>query len=160
MNSSEVDLRLMEEALRLAEAALALGEVPVGALVVSPHGEVISRAHNMRETLKDPFAHAEALAIREASFRVGSWRLEGFALYSTLEPCPMCAGLVLLSRISKVVFGAFDPRMGAMGSLYQLHRDSRLNHRPEVVGGVMKERAQDLMFCFFRGLRAKARSSC
>lgn len=157
MSPGEVELRLMEEALRLAEAALRLGEVPVGALVVSPRGEVVSRAHNMRETLKDPFAHAEALAIREASFRLGSWRLEGFTLYSTLEPCPMCAGLVLLSRLSRVVFGAFDPRMGAMGSLYQLHRDLRLNHRPEVVGGVMRERAEDLISRFFGGLRARAR---
>lgn len=147
------------DAMRLAlgEARLALdhGDVPVGAVVLSGAGEVIGRGHNERESRGDPTAHAEVLALREASLVVGSWRLSGCTLVVTLEPCTMCAGAVVLSRVDRLVFGAVDPKAGAVGSLWDVVRDPRLNHRAEVVGGVLAEECATLLRAFFgphRGL--------
>lgn len=139
----------------LDEARLALGsaDVPIGALVVSPSGSVIGRGHNERELTGDPTAHAEILALRTAAALVGSWRLEGCTLYVTLEPCTMCAGALVLARVTRVVYGAVDPKAGAIGSLWDVVRDPRLNHRPEVIGGILAEEAGDLVREFFRGHR-------
>jgi tRNA(adenine34) deaminase len=147
------DASAMEAAL--AEAALAPthGDVPVGAVVVVG-GEIVSRAHNERELRQDPTAHAEMLALRAAAATGGSWRLDA-TLVVTLEPCPMCAGALVAARVNRVVFGAFDPKAGACGSLYNLCADPRLNHEPEVVGGVMAERAARLLGEFFSGRRRK-----
>lgn len=137
--------------LALAQAALALehGDVPVGAVVLSTAGEVLAQAHNERELGGDPTAHAEVLALRRAAERLGSWRLEGCTLVVTLEPCTMCAGAVVLSRVARVVYGAVDPKAGAVGSLWDVVRDRRLNHRPEVVGGVLAEESGALLRAFF-----------
>jgi tRNA(adenine34) deaminase len=124
----------MREALALADEAAALGEVPVGALVVAANGEVVGRGRNRREQAQDPTAHAELLAIREAAAATGAWRLAGCTLYVTLEPCAMCAGAAVLARIERLVFGASDPKGGFCGSLGDLVRDPRLNHRLEVRG--------------------------
>ena len=141
----------------LAEARLALqhGDVPIGAVVLSPAGEVIGRAHNEREVRGDPTAHAEVLALREAAVVAGSWRLSGCSLVVTLEPCTMCAGAAVLARVDRVVFGAYDPKAGAAGSLWDVVRDPRLNHRPEVVGGVLGDECGGMLRAFFgphRGL--------
>jgi len=147
----------MDEALELARAAGELGEVPVGALVISAGGQVLGRGHNRRETDQDPLAHAEMLAIGEAARGTGSWRLEGATLYVTLEPCAMCAGAIVLARLERLVFGAADPKAGFCGSLGDLVRDPRLNHRPEVASGVRAGEARELLRAFFAGLRrAKA----
>ncbi|MDX1578152.1 MAG: nucleoside deaminase [Gemmatimonadota bacterium] len=143
----------MERALELARAAAARGEVPVGAVVLDPEGELLAGEHNRREELGDPTAHAEVLALREAAGRVGSWRLEGCSLYVTLEPCAMCAGAAVLARIATLVYGAPDPKAGMCGSLGNVVQDDRLNHRIEVVGGVSAERAGDLLRAFFRARR-------
>ncbi len=149
-------------ALAMAEARLAVdeGEVPVGALLVRD-GEIIARARNRRETAGDPTAHAEMLLIREAvtsgAMQAG-WRFLDTTLYVTLEPCVMCMGAVVLARIPRLVYGCSDPKGGAARSLYQLGNDPRLNHRVEVVPGVMGEEAGDLLREFFRGLRARSRS--
>lgn len=137
--------------LALAQAALALGhgDVPVGAVVLSAGGEVLAQAHNERELGGDPTAHAEVLALRRAAERLGSWRLEGCTLVVTLEPCTMCAGALVLSRVATVVYGAVDPKAGAVGSLWDVVRDRRLNHRPEVVGGVLAEESGVLLRAFF-----------
>lgn len=136
----------------LAEAALAprTGDVPVGALVLGPDGEPLARAHNEREAAGDPTAHAEILALREAARARRGWRLSGCTLVVTLEPCTMCAGAVVLSRVDRVVFGALDPKAGAAGSLWDVIRDRRLNHRPEVVHGVLAEQCGALLTDFFR----------
>jgi tRNA(adenine34) deaminase len=135
----------------LAEAALAppSGDVPVGALVLDPRGEVIGRGHNAREAEGDPTAHAELLAIRSAAAAVGEWRLSGCTLVVTLEPCTMCAGAIVLARLDKLVYGASDEKAGAVGSLWDLVRDRRLNHRPEVVGGVLAAECGALLSAFF-----------
>ncbi|MGN6637074.1 MAG: nucleoside deaminase, partial [Oryzihumus sp.] len=128
----------MGEALAVATGALASGDVPVGAVVVSPTGEVIGRGCNLREAQGDPTAHAEVVAIREAAAKLGTWRLEDCTLVVTLEPCAMCAGALMLARVARLdrlVFGAYDEKAGAVGSLWDVVRDRRLNHRPEVVGG-------------------------
>ncbi|MDR0432808.1 MAG: nucleoside deaminase, partial [Bifidobacteriaceae bacterium] len=125
----------MRLALVEARAALDSGDVPVGAVVVDKLGEVIGAGRNRREDDADPSAHAEVLALREAAKRVGTWRLEGCTLVSTLEPCPMCAGAAVAARVQRVVFGAWDPKAGAAGSVWDLLRDRRLNHRPEVLPG-------------------------
>jgi len=143
----------MDEALELARAAEALGEVPVGALVVSAGGQVLGRGHNRREIDQDPLAHAEILAIREAARATGSWRLDGATLYVTLEPCAMCAGAIVLARLERLVWGAADPKAGFCGSLGDLVRDPRLNHRPEVASGVRAAEAAALLRTFFAGLR-------
>ncbi len=143
----------MRAALGLAREAGELGEVPVGAVVVSPAGEVVGRGGNRRETAGDPTAHAEMLALREAARRQGSWRLVGCTLYVTLEPCAMCAGAIVLARIPRLVYAARDPKAGFCGSLGDLVRDPRLNHRVGVAEGVLGEESGALLRSFFAGLR-------
>jgi tRNA(adenine34) deaminase len=128
----------MRLALGEATAAADAGDVPVGAVVLDPAGTVVGRGHNEREARGDPTAHAEVLAIRAAAAALGQWRLEGCTLVVTLEPCSMCAGAIVLARLARVVFGAYDPKAGAVGSIWDLVRDRRLNHRPEVVAGVLE----------------------
>ena len=142
--------------LALAEAELADGtaDVPVGAIVVSEAGDILGRGHNLREETGDPTAHAEIVAIRAAAERVGEWRLEGCTLVVTLEPCTMCAGAIVLARLDRVVFGAYDEKAGAAGSLWDVVRDRRLNHRPEVVGGVMADETGARLRDFFGRHRA------
>ncbi|MCM2580168.1 tRNA adenosine(34) deaminase TadA [Streptomyces meridianus] len=139
--------------LALAEAVLApeTGDVPVGAVVLDADGAVIGRGRNEREATGDPTAHAEVLAIREAARATGEWRLAGCTLVVTLEPCTMCAGAIVLSRLERVVYGAVDEKAGAVGSLWDVVRDRRLNHRPEVVLGVLAGECGDLLTSFFRG---------
>jgi tRNA(adenine34) deaminase len=139
-------------ALREADRALAHDDVPVGAVVVLD-GEVIGVGHNERELREDPTSHAETLAIREAARALGSWRLLGTTLYVTLEPCAMCAGAVVLGRIPRVVYGTEDPKAGAAGSVLDILAEPRLNHRPEVVGGVLAKEAAELLRAFFRSRR-------
>ncbi|MGW4895282.1 tRNA adenosine(34) deaminase TadA [Kitasatospora sp. NPDC004240] len=141
--------------LAIAEAALApaTGDVPVGALVLGPDGTVIGRGHNEREAVGDPTAHAEVVAIREAAARTGEWRLSGCTLVVTLEPCTMCAGAIVLSRIDRVVYGALDEKAGAAGSLFDVMRDRRLNHRPEVIHSVLAEECAAQLRAFFDGHR-------
>ena len=143
----------MREALAEAQAALATGDVPVGAVVVDQGGAVIGRGRNRREAEHDPTAHAEVVALREAARARGSWRLDGCTLVVTLEPCTMCAGATGLSRVDRLVFGAYDDKAGAVGSLWDVVRDRRLNHRPEVVTGVLAEEAATLLLDFFAGHR-------
>ncbi len=148
----------MQRALAEAQAAFDEDEVPIGALIVFDDVEngsrrVIGSAHNQREQLRDPTAHAEMLAITQASEALGNWRLECCTLYVTLEPCPMCAGAIVLARIPRVVFGTTDPKAGAVSTLYQLLSDSRLNHRVEVVGGVLAEPCGEILSRFFRAKR-------
>ena len=142
----------MKEALREAEKALQKNEVPVGAVIVRD-GQIISRAHNLKETLKDPTAHAEILAIREACRILANWRLEGCHLYVTLEPCPMCAGAISQARIDRLIYGAMDLKTGACGSLFNLTGDLRLNHKVEVVAGIMEEECKLLLKTFFEDKR-------
>lgn len=145
----------MELALEEARSAAASGEVPVGAVAASP-ARVLARRHNQRETLPDPTAHAEVLAVRDAAAAVGGWRLEDVTIVVTLEPCPMCAGALVAARVSRVVFGAADPKAGACGSLYNLCSDPRLNHEVEVTGGVMAGASETLLSSFFAGRRTGA----
>ncbi|QDU58397.1 tRNA-specific adenosine deaminase [Aeoliella mucimassa] len=144
----------MREALRQAAAAVEVGEVPVGAVVVRD-GDIVAAAHNQRETLHDPTAHAEMIAITQAAAALGSWRLAGCTLYVTLEPCPMCAGAIVNSRLPRVVYGAIDPKAGAVESLYQLLTDARLNHESAVTSGVLAGECGDLLRAFFRARRNK-----
>ena len=144
--------------LALVQAALAPdhGDVPVGAVVLSPTGAILGTGHNDREGRGDPTAHAEVIALRAAAVSLGRWRLSGCTLVVTLEPCTMCAGAAVLARVARVVFGAADPKAGAAGSLFDVLRDRRLNHRPEVVGGVLEADCSELLREFFharRGLR-------
>ncbi|MFB6719745.1 nucleoside deaminase [Kribbella sp. NPDC056345] len=141
-------------AVALDEAELALPDVPIGALVVDASGEVIGRGHNERETTGDPTAHAEVLALRAAARHVGEWRLTGCTLVVTLEPCTMCAGAIVLSRVERLIFAAYDEKAGAVGSLWDVVRDRRLNHRPEVFGGVMADVAGARLRDFFSGHRS------
>lgn len=140
---------LMREALTAAAEALDTGDVPVGALVVSEAGEVLSSAANARERDADPTAHAELIALRAAARTLGSWRLTGCTLVVTLEPCTMCAGALVLARVDRLVFGAYDDKLGAVGSLWDVVRDRRLNHRPEVVAGVLSADSASLLDTFF-----------
>jgi tRNA(adenine34) deaminase len=139
-------MRLALDEARIAEAS---GDVPVGAVVIDETGEVVSRGHNARELADDPTAHAEVLAIREAAQVRGSWRLDGLTLVVTLEPCTMCAGAAVLSRLDRVVYGAVDPKAGAVGSLWDVVRDRRLNHRPEVVSGVLEQECAQTLAAWF-----------
>ncbi len=139
----------MRLALDEARAALTTFDVPIGAVVVDAAGAVIGRGRNRREADADPTAHAEIVALREAARRRGEWRLEGCTLVVTLEPCTMCAGAVVLSRVDRLVFGAFDEKAGAVGSLWDVVRDRRLNHRPEVVSGVLADESRALLLEFF-----------
>ncbi len=151
-------LRLMELALEQARRAAALGEVPIGALVVRREdGQVLAAAHNRRELDQDPTAHAEILALREAARRLGSWRLEGCALVVTLEPCPMCAGALVNARIEELVYGADDPKAGAVRTLYALCEDARLNHRLEVTSGVLADACAAELRAFFATLRSQGK---
>ncbi len=144
-------------ALALAEAARAeaAGDVPVGAMVLTPDGSVLARGHNRREVDGDPTAHAELLAIRAAAQMTGSWRLPGVTVVVTLEPCPMCAGALVAARVARVVFGAADPKAGACGSLYNLCVDPRLNHQVEVVPGVRAAECRAVLSGFFAGRRGR-----
>ena len=146
-----------DEWMRLAldESRLALDsdDVPVGAVVVGPDGTVLGRGHNAREAFGDPTAHAEMLALRSASAGLGQWRLDGCTLVVTLEPCTMCAGALVLARVSRLVYAAVDEKAGAVGSLWDVVRDRRLNHRPEVVTGVLAEAAAEQLRAFFRSHR-------
>ncbi len=149
----QLDQFWMKRALAQAIAAQKADEVPVGAIVVCD-GRIIGEAHNGREQLKDPTAHAEMIAITQAAASLGDWRLERCTLFVTLEPCPMCAGAILLARIPRVVFGASDPKAGAVVSLFQLLTDSRLNHCADVVGGVLGRECGELLSRFFATKRA------
>jgi tRNA(adenine34) deaminase len=144
----------MMEALKEAEKARKINEVPIGAVVVMGD-EVIGRGYNLRETTQNAITHAETLAIQEACEKEGTWRLEGAELYVTLEPCPMCSGAIILSRIEKVVYGAADPKAGCAGTLMNLLDDSRFNHQCEVVPGVLEESCGVILSDFFRDLRAR-----
>lgn len=146
------DVRFMQEALKLARQALEADEVPVGAVVVKD-GRIIGKGYNQRQTLKDPTAHAEMLAITAAAEALGDWRLEGTSLYVTLEPCIMCAGAILLSRIERLVYAADDPKGGAVKSLYSLLSDKRLNHTVEVKSGILQDEAAALLRGFFKSKR-------
>jgi tRNA(adenine34) deaminase len=140
-------------ALEVARDAAVSGDVPVGAVVLDPRGPVIASARNAREATHDPTAHAEVLALRSAGVALGSWQLVGCTLAVTLEPCTMCAGAIVLARVARVVFGAWDPKAGAAGSLWDVLRDRRLNHRPEVVGGVRADECAALLEQFFTAKR-------
>jgi tRNA(adenine34) deaminase len=145
----------MEQALEEAARAAAADEVPVGALVVSLEQGVIGAAHNQRELLHDPTAHAEMLAITQAAQALGSWRLLNCILYVTLEPCPMCAGAMVQARLPYLVYGTPDPKAGACHSLYQITQDPRLNHRVEVVSGVMADACAEVLRTYFRHKRSR-----
>ena len=153
MAFSERDLYFMREALKEAEAAYEKGEVPVGAVLVSEDGELLARAHNRPISLCDPTAHAEILALREGARRLGNYRLLGTTLYVTLEPCPMCAGALVYARVKKLIFGTRDAKSGACGSVCNLVKEARLNHRLEVEEGLLAEEARRLLREFFKARR-------
>ena len=153
MRMHDDDARQMTEALAEARLALGTGDVPVGAVVVGPDGLVVGRGHNAREATGDPTAHAEMVALRAAAAALGRWRLDDCTLVVTLEPCAMCAGAVVLARVPRLVLGAWDPKAGAVGSVHDLVRDRRLNHRVEVVGGVLADEAAALLTAFFEDRR-------
>ncbi len=144
----------MKEALREADKAFEKGEAPVGAIIVK-EGKIIARAYNLREKNLDPTAHAEILAIRKAAGKLDGWRLSGCDMYVTLEPCAMCAGAIIQARISRVFFGADDPKAGAAGSVVNLFEERRFNHRVEVEAGIMKEECSQILKDFFRNLRSQ-----
>lgn len=153
---SEVDERFMAEAIAEAELAADAGEVPVGCVLVRG-GEVIARGHNLRERAQDPTAHAEMVALRAAAARLRSWRLLDVTCYVTLEPCPMCAGALVHARVARVVYGCDDPKAGAARTLFAIGQDPRLNHRFELVPGVLGERCASQLSGFFAKARAKKR---
>ena len=148
MDSPEAHERFMRMALREAEKAAAQGEVPVGAVVVYD-GQVIGKAHNQRETLRDPTAHAEIIALTQAAAALNAWRLTGATMYVTLEPCPMCAGALVNARVDALVYGTTDPKAGACGTLYDVPQDERLNHRLDVTAGVLAEECAGVLQRFF-----------
>ena len=150
------DEAAMRRALDEARAALTHHDVPVGAVVLDAERRVLAVARNEREATQDPTAHAEALALRRAAAATGSWRLEGCTLVVTLEPCTMCAGAAVLARVARVVYGAVDPKAGAVGSLWDVVRDRRLNHRPAVTAGVLADDSAELLREFFREHRRDA----
>ncbi len=151
------DEEYMREAISLAKKAYSIGEVPVGAVVVyKKTGKIIGRGYNLRESEKSPLAHAEIIAINEASRTLGGWRIVDSVLYVTLEPCPMCAGAIINSRIDRLVYGAYDPKAGSAGSVADLFA-LPYNHKPEVVSGVLKEECSKLLSCFFSRLREIAK---
>lgn len=158
MKVSISDVAAMRAALDAAAEAASCDEVPVGAVVVNPAGRIISTAFNRRECDRDPTAHAEVLALREAAASVGGWRLDGCALVVTLEPCAMCAGAAVLARVSRIVIGADDPKAGAVGSVWDIVRDPRQNHRPEVVTGVLAKESSALLSGFFEKRRGTGRA--
>jgi len=148
------DEGFMLEALKEAQRAFDEDETPVGAVLVKD-GDILAKAHNQREQLNDPTAHAELIAIKKAATKLSSWRLLDTTVYVTLEPCPMCAGALVLARIKRLVFGAFDPKSGAAGTLMNLLSDERLNHQVEVLGGVLEEESKSLLRNFFQLKRNK-----
>jgi tRNA(adenine34) deaminase len=148
------DVTGMRLALDEAAKALQYGDVPIGAIAVLD-GQIIGRGHNRREADKDPTAHAEMIAIRQAAAAIGHWRLDGVTLYCTLEPCSMCAGAMVLARLPRLVYAAIDPKAGAGGSIVDLLRHPRLNHRVDVEGGLLADEAAEQIRAFFRGLRAQ-----
>lgn len=152
---SDDDFDWMSVALGEADLALAHDDVPVGCVVVSAAGVELARAHNRREAERDPTAHAEVLALRNAARAAQSWRLDGATVYVTLEPCPMCAGALVLARVARVVYGARDAKAGAVDSLFEIGRDPRLNHRFRVDSGVYGEECQERLRAFFRARRAE-----
>jgi tRNA(Arg) A34 adenosine deaminase TadA len=155
--ADDVDRRMMQRAIAMAERAAAMGEVPVGAAVY--RGEMLlAEAHNRREVDRDPSAHAELLAMREAARSLASWRLDECSVAVTLEPCPMCAGAMVNARLGRLVYGAADPKMGAVDTLYDLCRDSRLNHRvPTIISGLEADRCAGLLRAFFQRRRGEFR---
>ncbi|MDY3031513.1 MAG: tRNA adenosine(34) deaminase TadA [Clostridia bacterium] len=146
--------KFMREAIKQAKKAAKIGEAPIGAVIVR-NGEVIARGYNKRETKKNALLHAEIIAIDRACKKLGGWRLPGCEMYVTLEPCPMCSGAIINSRIEKVYFGAYDKKAGCCGSAADLFAEGMFNHRPEIVGGVMREECAELLTGFFRSLREK-----
>lgn len=155
MNRKEasVDEKYMKEALKEAKKAAQKGEVPVGAVIVK-NGKIIARGHNLRESKQDPTMHAEIVAIKKAARKLENWRLAGCTLYVTVEPCPMCAGAIVQSRIGRVVYGARDPKAGAVASLYTILTDRRLNHQVSVITeGVLEEECSEILKSFFKRLR-------
>jgi tRNA(adenine34) deaminase len=150
VSDDEESMRRALDEARLADAA---GDVPIGAVVLDAAGVVIGEGHNQRESLADPTAHAEVMAIRAAARQRGTWRLDGCSVVVTLEPCTMCAGAIVLARIDRLVYGATDPKAGAVGSLWDVVRDRRLNHRPEVVSGVLAAECGELLRTWFEAKR-------
>ena len=148
------DRYYMQEALEEAKKAAALGEVPIGAVIVYKN-EIIARAHNLRETTQNALTHAESMAIQEACKKIGSWRLEETTLYVTLEPCPMCAGAILQSRIPRVVYGARDIKAGCVDSLYRLLNDARFNHECDVTEGILVDECGQILTDFFKAIRER-----
>jgi tRNA(adenine34) deaminase len=147
------DIKFMEIAIEMAKKGLAADEVPVGALLIDNNGKILSSAFNMPIAMNDPTAHAEILCIREACQKTGNYRLNGDTLYVTIEPCPMCAGAIINARIKRVVFGGFDLKAGACGTLYNIVNDQRLNHRVEVISGVLRDECVSVLQEFFRKKR-------
>ena len=146
------DLTFMQMALEAAAKAPAVGEIPIAAVIVQA-GRVLAQTHNYRELWQDPTAHAEIIAIRTAATALGTWRLTDTTLYVTVEPCSMCIGAIILARVSRVVFGAWDPKAGACGSLFDLPSEPKLNHRVAVTGGILEQESQALIQKFFKNLR-------
>lgn len=155
MFSMETHQRFMQAAMEEARKAEALREVPIGAVVVKGD-EIIGRGHNLRETTRDPLAHAELIAIKEASRHLDAWRLLDCRLYVTLEPCPMCAGAIVQARVPMVVYGTTDPKAGCAGTLMNLLQEERFNHRVDVLSGVLQEECSSMLTQFFRQLRGRA----
>lgn len=153
------DAGFMKEALKEAQAAFDAGEVPIGAVLVDPAGAIVARAHNMRETWRDGTAHAEIIALREAAKKLGRWRLSGLTLYVTIEPCPMCAGALVMSRVDRVVYGATDAKAGACESLFNIVGHPALNHQLEMRAGILEDECRAIMKRFFQGRRRKRGSS-
>ena len=152
------DIACMREALREAEAAFAAGEVPIGAVILNGAGELIASGYNLRETDQDATAHAELIAIRRACQSLGRWRLTGLTLYVTIEPCPMCAGAIVMSRISRVVYGSTDAKAGACESLFNITGCPALNHQPEMLAGVLADECSQIIKRFFRERRKNKNS--
>lgn len=152
------DETYMLEAIKEAKKAEELQEVPIGAIIVI-NDEIVARAHNLRETRQSAVAHAELLAIEKACEELGTWRLEGATLYVTLEPCPMCAGAIIMSRVEKVVFGASDPKGGCAGTFMNLLSDERFNHQSDVYSGVLEKECGELLSNFFRSIRLKKKEA-
>ena len=155
MQQEQNDTHYMELALQQAELAPQVGEVPIGAVLVH-RNEVIAAAHNYRENSQDPTAHAELIVIRKAAAQLKTWRLTDTTLYVTLEPCPMCAGAIIQSRLTRLVFGAWDPKAGACGSIIDIPAERRFNHRVEVTGGLLEQKSRTLLQEFFQAKRGNA----
>lgn len=151
---SNIDEKYMRIALKEAQNAVILDEVPVGAVIVKD-GKILAKAHNLREKSNDPTSHAEINAIRKACKKLNSWRLEGATIYVTIEPCSMCAGTLLQCRIGRIVYGALDPKGGAIESSLELFNAKNINHHPEILGGVLKEECSQLISSYFKSKRNK-----